>query len=220
MSLLEGNQRAAAARRCGWRDVVDIASDVSVAATYLAAWIAPAWVGGERGVATLVGLMVMEFLVIHSSAFLGSAALSGRFARASVLPLLGLLAFYSLFALGIAFGFKNPWFLAGFIGLHANRLVPVLLGRGASTVDGAAWMGRWAMGAIFYLGTAFITVFLPVPRLGVDFVLHGYGSGEWIDAPYRALAMGFLYFTAQALLGVSMARRGRGPRVENNQLTF
>ena len=204
----------------GWRAMVDVASDASVAATYLVAWIAPAWVGGERGVATLVGLMVLEFVVIHSSAFLGSAALAGKMSRENLKAVLGFGLLYLVFALGIAIGFKNPWFLVGFVGLHANRLVPVLLGRGVSSVDGAAWMGRWAFGAIFYLGSTFATVLLPVPHLGVRFSLHGYGSGAWIDDPERALAMGFLYYSAQALLGVAIARRGRSPRVEGNQLKF
>lgn len=202
----------------GWGAVADAASDASVAATYLVAWIAPAWVGGERGVATLVGLMVLEFVIIHSSAFLGSLALAGKLHRGNLMAMLGFGLLYMLFAFGIALGFKNPWFLVGFVGLHANRLVPLLSGRGGGPVEAGAWMARWGFGAMFYLGSTFATILLPVPRFGVDFSLRGYGSGEWIDAPQRALAMGFLYYSAQVMLGVAIARRGRSQRVKNTQL--
>jgi len=185
---------------------------------FLVAWIEPARVGGERGVASLVGLMVMEFLVIHSSAFLGSLALAGKLGRGHLKEILGLSAVYLSFALGVSLGFKNPWFLVGFIGLHANRLVPVLLGRGASAADNAAWLGRWALGAVLYLFAAFLTVLLPVPGLGVTFSLSGYGSGLWVDDPQRALAMGVLYFGLQGLLGFTLARSGRGLRVEGRHV--
>jgi hypothetical protein len=147
--------------------------------------------------------MLMEFIVIHSSAFMGTAAWGGfgnRMPR--IVAILGLGLFYSLFVGSFALVFKTWAPLLGFWGLTLNRL----LGSVVLPIDGedSQMMKSWASCTFFYLVAVFATTFLPVPALGVtpDVIAAADvpgDSGLWVTRPYTVLAAGFLYYTACGL---------------------
>jgi hypothetical protein len=91
-----------------------------------------------------------------------------------------------------------------------NRMLSVLLGQATPGDEQSLAMRGWAAGAVFYIGFAFLTVLLPLPRLGLTpEVLSAQplaGSGLWVDQPWRVMAFGFLYFTA---IGISELRGHR-----------
>jgi hypothetical protein len=182
--------------------IVSAVPDLGIAALALATWINPSHVGEEK-VAWFLGLMLLEFIVVHSSAFLGSVALSDEPRAKRVKAALGLSAFYTLFAAGFALGMKHWWPVWAFWALSANRLLGIMLGQAPTGKERDVVMASWAAGAVFYLLGAFATVLLPLPSLGVERSMLGSiaedSGGLWVDEPHRVVAFAALYFTLTGL---------------------
>lgn len=182
--------------------IVAALPDFGLAALFLATWIAPDLVGAHR-IGTLLLVMLLEFIVVHSAGFMGAAAF-GEGGRAQRLTwILGLGVFYTVFvgAFGAAFG--TWWPLGAFWALVLNRLLGVLVGQVPSDEGKMLIMRGWAVSVMAYLGAVFATVLLPVPELGIDARVRAAanlsGGGLWIDEPQRVIAAGFLYFTVLGL---------------------
>ncbi len=179
--------------------------DFAIAGLALATWISPTRVGEEK-VAWFLGLMLLEFIVVHSSAFLGMVALSDAPRPKRVVRALLLSAFYTMFAAAFAVGMKHWWPLWAFWMLTANRLLGILLGQAPTGHERDFAMANWATGAVCYLLGAFVTVLLPLPQLGVRPGMLGAiaddAGGLWLDEPHRVLAFAVLYFTLTGLLSL------------------
>jgi len=185
--------------------LVSASPEFFASAAYLVAWIAP----GRMDPAVVRGLvlaMLVEFLVVHASGFLGISALAGervaRLGRAAVV--LGLALLYLLFAgaMGLAFRSWTPVATIGW--LAGSRLVTVLVDPRDADAERSRQAGLWAASGALYVVFAILTAVLPIPRLGIrpDVVarLALPGSGLWIEQPQVPLAFGFLYFAAFGLV--------------------
>ena len=176
--------------------------DLLMGFVFLTAWVRPDLLG-DRPVPWLVLVMLLEFIVVHSGGFAGGVALGELPTRRKVLTLGGVGLFYTLFVGGFALAFRTWWPLVSFWALMLNRMASVLFGQGDPGDERALAQRGWAAGALFYLGFAMLTVLPPVPRFGltpeVVAAQHLEGGGLWIDQPWRAMAFGFLYFTAVGL---------------------
>jgi hypothetical protein len=177
--------------------------DLALGLLCLVTWVAPGLIG-VHWVRDVVLLMLMEFIVIHSSTFMGTVAwggFGGKLPRGVAIVGLGL--FYSLFVGGFALGFRTWAPLLGFWGLTLNRLAGAMLAP-AGGADSAQVMKGWASSTLFYLVAVFATTLLPVPPLGITpGVIEAADvpgdSGLWVTRPYTVVAAGFLYYTACAL---------------------
>jgi len=171
--------------------------DIAFAGVFFVTWIRPATFGPFM-VKWLLLVMMMEFIIIHSAAFMGVAAFEpgGRVARST--KVLGLGAFYTLFAGAMSLGFKSWWPLAAFWGQTLNRLLGVILGQAQDADQKAFVMAGWGASALFYLLGAFATILLPVPRLGITPQVVAAqripGGGLWVAHPEKVIAFGVLYF--------------------------
>jgi hypothetical protein len=180
-----------------WAGVWSALPDFALAAQFLLMWIDPKILGAEY-VSLFVGLMVAEFIVIHSSVFLGHVLLGGadRFGKAKAIVLIGL--FYSLFFLGISLAVGAWYYLFAFWLLIANRLLGLWLGQVPTGEERALMQRGWAVTTLTYLLGVFATLFLPLPELGLtSSVVSSYGlpgEGVWVDEPHRAIAFGLLYY--------------------------
>lgn len=175
--------------------------DFGLGVTFAIAWVRPAWAGPDL-VPHLLLVMLLEFIVVHSGAFMGVAATSDAPRARRVQAVFGLGLFYTLFAGGFSLGFHTWWPLAAFWGLTLNRMLGVLVGQAPAGGQRALVMSGWAASAILYLTLCFVTLFLPLPHFGLtpDFVrgLHLPGSGVWVEQPHRVIAFGAAYFTLVA----------------------
>lgn len=197
--------------------VMSALPDLAVAAAYAIAWVSPQVVDGGM-LRVLHMTMIVEFLVVHASGFLGAAAMPdgplrgrqavGRFGGAGIM--LVLIGFYTLFTLAFSFGMKSWFPLVSFWTLMANRMLPLWF-MPPERVDRSSVMGLWAAGVVCYLGATFATVVPPIPRLGMGPAavagLQLTGGGLWIDEPWRVMAMGLLYFTLMGLIQLVMFGR-------------
>lgn len=183
-----------------WRAVAAGLPDFVTAFLFLATWIRPEWLGRDW-VRHGVLVMLIEFLVVHAFGFLYVAGHeAGADGPGATLAVLGLGAFYLLFAAVFGYAFKSWWPVFTLGWLIASKLWSLHLAGDDATARGIAVM-VWGVSTAAYFGGVLLTMLLPLPRLGVRGTLHDYGMtggarGAWVDSPHRPLAFGVLYFSA------------------------
>ena len=183
--------------------------DAITAAIFLTAWIAPA-IPGPEAVKNLMLTMLIEFIVVHSSAFYaGISAMDGVARGKRMLMLLGLAAFYMMFIAAFAFAFDSTWPIFAFGWLLLSRFAHLWTHAAQGSRETERMMMTWAASCATYVLGAIATVVLPLPALGMtpEFIasMHLPGSGEWIERPQTVLAFGLLYFAIQAWVKYSLA---------------
>jgi hypothetical protein len=174
--------------------------DAATAGFFLVLWIAPAllWEGALK---TGMLIMLVEFVLIHASGLLGSMLLGNTLGTARRLGLLfGFGAFYLIFILGFAFAFKEWWPVFAFGWLLLGK-AGIAFDRGLPNDDRRIRLqATWAAACLFYLLGVMLTLFLPIPRLGITHAVVSSaqltGSGYWISHPQTVVAFGLIYFTA------------------------
>lgn len=166
---------------------------------FLATWIDPYSLGNDM-ISFALMVMLLEFIIIHSSAFIGSIMFGDGVKKKKVIAMIGFSAFYMIFVLTFSIGFGDWWPVIAFTGLMLNRLLSVIVGDIPEGEERERVRGMWAINVICYLVGVFATTLLPVPEFGItpDVVSAAglTGEGIWIDEPYRVVAFGFIYFTA------------------------
>lgn len=176
--------------------------DFGLALVFLVTWISP-YTFAEKTVANLVLVVLMEFLIIHSSGFMGFVLFrdAGKWGKA--VQTIGLALLYTLFVAAFSFSFGQWWPLWAFWGMTLNRLLGILLGQAPTGQEKAFVQKSWIVGALLYFFFVFFTVLAPLPALGVtpDVVAkQGFTmTGLWVEDPQTALALGFLYYASVAL---------------------
>lgn len=178
--------------------------DALSATVFMWAWIDPATIGGPARVKNLMLTMLFEFIVMHSSAMIGSMLLSDMARVKKLLALFGLSALYLLFVLAFAAAFSSTWPIWVFAWLFVCRFW-YLIANQTTSEDAARRMGTsWALSGVTYIAGCFITVFLPLPRLAItpEFVtamqFPEKMTGDWVDHPWKVLAFGAFYFAVMA----------------------
>lgn len=195
--MLAGQGRA----EITWRQAACALPDFLVAGWFLFGWAAPHIIGVQAA-GLLVGVMALEFIIIHASvglvAFPEQAmqqAPDGAWWKSRAVITAGLLLLYSLFAAGISAAFSSVWLFLGFWFLFANKFLSDWLQPAAQAEDRKReHMARWGTSAALYLALAMGSIFLPVPRLGA--ISASQGDGLWEHNPEQAVAMGAMYFAA------------------------
>lgn len=178
--------------------------DLALAGWFVLGWAAPRVIG-QQAAGTLVGVMVLEFIIIHASIALvaapraiAQAAGDGAWWKSERAVFAGLALMYSLFAAGISAAFHTAWLFLGFWMLIANKFIGDWLAPAAQAQDRLQrHVARWGTSAGLYLLLAAGSIFIPAPRLGA--MSASTGEGLWEQHPEQAVMMGALYF---ALLGL------------------
>jgi hypothetical protein len=176
--------------------------DFGLATVFLMTWWRP-YTFGETAVERCLLTMVLEFIIVHSSAFMGHVAMSREDRSRRLGAVLGLGLLYSVFVVAFAWGFQSWWPVYAFWGLTLNRMLGIMTGDAPVGRERQYVKAGWALSALYYLGCVVLTSLLPVPALGitseVQSALDLPGNGQWVDQPQRVLAFGVLYFSLSGL---------------------
>lgn len=177
--------------------------DLGLAGAFLVTWLEPFRLG-ERMVAYFMLVMLLEFIVVHSSGFMGFVVLNESMAtHRKVLALVGLGAFYCLFAGGFGASFGAWWPVWTILLMTLNRIAGVFLSEPPRGDLVTPAMSVWGFSVLCYVVFAFATTLLPIPRLGITPAVQAAqqlsGGGLWVDEPHRVIAFGVLYFAAVGL---------------------
>jgi hypothetical protein len=195
--------------------VIAAAPDVAIGVSLLAAWIAPHAVGLDKLTYGLQ-LMLLEFIVIHSAAFMGATAIADTPIQKKILAVLGLGVLYTVFIVGFSLAFGDWWPVWAFWGLTLNRLLTVILSGQPKGEDASSMKAGWAISVALYLFWVIGTLLLPLPRLGIEPGMLASGgegaSGVWVDQPHRLLAAGAGYFLSQAYVELRTPKWARAMR--------
>jgi len=180
-----------------------------MAAMFVTAWWWPRSLDNGRWVKLGVGVMVLEFILIHSGAFL-NFFMTQKAGWERDKKLIGLTAYYALFGGAIALAFQSWWILGSFVLVMSGRLWSVFAGQ--DDMDRAVSQRRVVASAMLFLGLTFATLFIPLPRGGINEPLLNEvwptrKSGAWERQPERALAMGAAYFLLLGLVEVRPPRK-------------
>jgi hypothetical protein len=176
--------------------------DLALGVAFLVTWVAPRAFGtGLLKYAMMT--MLMEFIVIHSSVFMGFVLWGTSFgAVKKTLATLGLGAFYSTLLVAIAHATETWWPVWAFWGLTVNRLTSALFSRMAGKKARENLASDWVTSVAFYLLWVFGTTFLWIPALGITPAVVASaglpGKGLWVEQPHRVLVAGTGYFLCQA----------------------
>src|ERR1043166_6969266 len=141
--------------------------DALTSAVFVYAWIAPLdW--RPDLVKQLMLVMLIEFLVVHSSGFFAVTIYSDDVSRTRrTLIVLGFAAFYFLFVGGFCLAFHETWPLYSFGWLVFSQFLIVLTRPRGRAPGGGRQTAVGAASGLYYLLGAFATAFLPVPQLGI-----------------------------------------------------
>ena len=187
------------------------------AAVFLITWINPTALA-DLMVRHLMLIVLLEFILVHSAPFLGSAILAKARKREKVKGILFLGGMYMLFVLGFALAFERWWPIWVFAVLLASKLFAVFVTRASSEKQRELFMANWGAGTAFYLLTVAVTTVAPVPEFGVTRAVRNAqdlpGEGLWIDEPHRVVAAGCFYFLLLAVFQFVMHLRFRRRMVE------
>jgi hypothetical protein len=182
--------------------VVALAPRFATAATYLAAWIVPQRIPPGLVNGLFIG-MVLEFLLIHSYAFLnilGGAASGAKPVEKlrGALVVLGFGAFYLLMASVIGWATHSMTPVWTIVWLLGSRIFEVVVAGEPTSAVAQSRTASWMRHVWLYLTLAVLTAVVPLPRLGLtEEIVAGFalpGTGTWVEKPQSVLAFGFLYF--------------------------
>lgn len=181
-----------------------VASAPSLALAYILfnVWLDPmAWDNGGW-VPYGVGLLLMEFLILHSNVFITHyTATHTRFSD-KLKSFAGLLALYSLMGAGFALSTDSPTLLIMLVTIMISRFISALR---ADSVQDGTFPRRAALGIVAYLLITAGTVFIPIPEMGVTAsvlqeVYPNRGGGLWERLPHRPIVGAEVYFS---LMGIA-----------------
>jgi len=178
--------------------LIAAAPDAATAALYVWTWIDPLHFSDSM-VKSLMLMMMMEFLVVHSGAFIGLAVLSDTATRGQkTATIAGFGAFYMLFAGAFSLAFHSWWPALSFIWLLAAKFAMVWLTPLPPDEETQRLKTLWGISVLAYLASVFAGVLIPMPQLGItDDILPRLalpGSGLWIEHPQTVIASGAIYF--------------------------
>lgn len=186
-----------------WQQVLAALPDFVLAGCFVIGWAVPKWIG-EFSAGILMGIVVLEFIIIHASVGLvgfpeqiAKRVPGQRWWQTRRAVTGWLLLMYSVFALCISMAFKTVWLFVSFWMLIANKFIDDWLTPAAEAEECKnRHMARWGTSAAIYLLLVAGSILIPVPQLGAYSVTDG--DGLWDAHPEQAVVVGAVYFTALA----------------------
>ncbi|MEM1411453.1 MAG: hypothetical protein AAGH19_03765 [Pseudomonadota bacterium] len=175
----------------------------------LGVWAEPMARDEGRWVRFGVGLLILEFVLLHSGVFMTAALKKSHTLIRRVGFIAGLLCFYGLMVWAFAESTDSPALLWIFGAVVAGRVLTAFT-NGPKSEE--AMMRRSAIGVMCYLAVVFGTVFIPIPAWGitpeeVDQLFPTRGGGLWEAQPDRAVAGAAVYFGLMAVLELTVLRQ-------------
>lgn len=178
--------------------------DLAWAAAFLVTWFRP-YTFGETAIHHLVFVMLLEFIVVHSTGFFGAIGAKDEPIRSRAFMYTVLVLFYCLFAGSFSLMYGGPWPIYAFLMLTIGRLPNTVL-RPPDADGQTIVILNWAAMTALYLAGVFATAILTIPAHGVTPEViakqHFSVGGLWTEEPYRVMAFGAFYFAGMAVVSI------------------
>jgi len=176
--------------------------DALTCLAYAWTWLQPLRFESDA-VKSLMLVMLMEFLCVHSGGFLGMTVLNDDWSKVKrSLAIAGFGCFYLMFAVAFSLAFHAWWPVYTFVWLLGSRFAIVWLSPRPREDEIGRQMSLWGLSVAAYLAAVFAGVMLPLPELGIHHdllpALGLEGSGLWVEKPQTVIASGAFYFGVMA----------------------
>ena len=174
------------------------------------AWWDPLTADNATWIQFGIGIMVMEFIVVHSGGLLsGMSASVANTKKEKIGLLIGLVALYFGFAFVISSAFHSKPLFYSFSFIMFCRLITGFFAVSQKNKD--AIIQRSVSSALLYMFVCFLSIGVPFPAGGltprvVSQFFHDSGEGIWNREPQRALAAGMIYFFLMGVYELFAAR--------------
>ncbi len=183
------------------RGLISALPDAATAALYAICWFAPASLG-YGWIKTLMLLMLIEFVVVHSGAFLGQTVLGNSPRSTKIKSIVGLGAVYMLLVLAFSVALGEWWPVAAFGWLLVGKFLMVVLEPRPRDEERQRLTSIWAASVAAYVFAVLAAAFLPVAEFGIHAAARAGaaipGSGLWVEQPQSVIAAGLIYFALLA----------------------
>lgn len=186
------------------RILISAVPDFALAAVFYITWNAP-YTFGTHTVHHLVFVMLVEFLVVHATGFMGaiSARGTGKWERIGMFSALSL--FYVLMAAGFAASYQGIWPIVAMIYLLGSK-IPNIMFRPTSDDAMMGVMANWAAMVCLYLFGCMYALTAGVESRGITpevIAAQGFDvGGEFPEKPYIVMVFGAVYFTGMGILSI------------------
>ncbi len=173
-------------------------------------WIEPmAWDNGSW-VPYAIGLLGIEFLILHSSVFISHMLQTRDSTEAKFKLFAVLLGMYTLMGIGFAIVAQSQLLLLALVAVMIGRFVNALTGTPHN-------QARAAFGIVVYMAVVGGTVFVDVPEMGISSsvlaeVYPNRGGGVWERHPERAVAGAAVYFAVMGMAELYWIAKGVSTR--------
>ncbi len=182
--------------------IVSAIPDLALGIAFLAAWWVPGWMQ-PNSMLVLMVILLLEFINMHSSAFLGMVWLGPQSRVRKLATMVCLSLFYTAFVAAFSVLANSLWPVLAFWGLTANRMLATFLDPAPAEQRRLRIRATWAACAVCFLGAIFAGVILPIPRMGwlpgSNLRDLAHAGGLWVDQPWRMLCTGALYYIAMGI---------------------
>ena len=178
--------------------VISALPDFALATVFLVTWFVPKAFGLDT-VNSLLLLMPVEFITIHSTAFMQKVIYADTNRFLIVLQVILLTLFYSLFLGAISLGFHVWWPLFSFWALTGKRILSIMMNRQPRGEKLQQIQRAWIVSTLAYI-VLISVAFLPLPALGLTpenmSGVKMTGSGDLVSHPEHLMFWGLCYYGA------------------------
>ncbi|MBT5218942.1 MAG: hypothetical protein HOI35_11960 [Woeseia sp.] len=174
----------------------------SLAFTLSKVWCDPNSAEEGRWVKFGVGILLMEFLIIHSGGALAGIGQSRGWKDG--LALVFYIPIAILMAWMIAYSMKSKSLFWSFMFIFAGRVSVLFLDQSGEAL--AFIIERTRVSALIYMPLVFLTITTLIPKWGMtdpkyaEMMQSNGSSGVWVEYPHRAIGAATIYFF---LLGIA-----------------
>ncbi|MBW7887262.1 MAG: hypothetical protein H3C35_02745 [Bacteroidetes bacterium] len=180
--------------RLPYSSIITSGSNYLIALLFLVTWTHPNTLGNDM-LNSLSVIIFMEFIIIHSAAFMTVVFFLDKPPLTKLAAFFGLGIFYSIFVIAYSVSYGEWWPLWSFWLLIINRLIAMFSGKKDENFITSA-VAVWASSVFAYIIGIFAFLLLPVPEFGITEEARKQftASTLWFSDPASLLAFGVFYY--------------------------
>ena len=164
-------------------------------------WVDPMRMGGGEWLKLAAAMIMIEFLLLHSGAFMAVGPSVCRKLGQQIAWFFGFALLYGLFFFGIALMVGGRYVIWLLVGVLVSRMLTLLILRDRRGI--VLMLSRSAIGMLVLLLTMLVCA-IPWPELGIDedirYRVFGQAKDMLTEHPERMIAWGASYYLVMSLV--------------------
>ncbi len=169
-------------------------------------WLDPLTTQNGAWLRGAIALMLLEFVSLHSGAFLGALAAGVSSSLVRWVMYLALAVVYTIFVYGVALSLNDFTILKLYGLLLVGRFITIVT---AGPEDRHRLARRAFLGVGAFMAAIVLTTILPVPELGIthkvlNTLMPVRGTSVWESRPQTVIAAAIIYFSIMVVVEIKL----------------